>query len=81
MDGVVVFGLGRCTRRSPFWPRCRGRLGNAIYFSLQCALVTGIVLLSPIRGLLNILLLPVLSQAIFDLSKRYATLVGFIYLA
>lgn len=55
---------------------CRGRLAQAVYYLLQCALLTAIIFLSPNRGFLGILVLPVLSQAIYDLRPRYATLVG-----
>src|SRR4051812_5837085 len=38
--------------------RQRSRLSYAMYFSLQCALLTGIIYLSPIRGFMGILVLP-----------------------
>lgn len=53
----------------------RGRLVFAVYYAVQCGLLTAIVLLSPIRGFLGILVLPVISQAIFDLRPIYATLI------
>ncbi len=53
----------------------RGWVGDGIYYAVQCALLTAIVLLSPIRGFLGILVLPVISQAIFDLRPVYATLI------
>lgn len=55
---------------------CRGRLAQAVYYLLQCALLTAIIFLSPSRGFLGILVLPVMSQAIFDLRPRNALLVG-----
>lgn len=56
---------------------CRGRMAYLAYYLLQCAVLTAIITLSPVRGFLGILVLPVISQAIFDLRPRYATLVGF----
>jgi len=55
---------------------CRGRMAFLTYYLVQCAVLTAILVLSPIRGFLGILVLPVLSQAIFDLRPRYAVLVG-----
>lgn len=55
---------------------CRGFLAFALYYLLQCAVLTAIVFLSPTRGFLGILVLPLMSQAIFDLPKRHAALVG-----
>ena len=56
---------------------CRGRLGYLAYYLVQCAVLTAIIVLSPVRGFLGVLVLPVVSQAIFDLRPRYAILVGF----
>lgn len=47
-----------------------------LYFIFQCALLTALVFLSPVRGFFGIIVLPVVSQAIFDLGKRGAVLVG-----
>ncbi len=66
-----VFG-GHCTEG-------RGPLAHFIYFALQCALLTALLFCSPIRGFFGIIVLPVMSQAIFDLRPRNALLVG-IYL-
>jgi signal transduction histidine kinase len=55
---------------------CRGRIAYFTYYLAQCAILTGIIWLSPVRGFLGILVLPVVSQAIFDLRPRYALLVG-----
>lgn len=55
---------------------CRGRLALVVYYLLQCALLTTIIFLSPVRGFLGILVLPVMSQSIFDLRPRNAALVG-----
>ncbi len=46
------------------------------YFVGQCVLLTALVFLSPIRGFFGIIVLPVVSQAIFDLSRRNALIVG-----
>lgn len=55
---------------------CRGRMAYATYYLVQSALLTGIIFLSPIRGFLGVLVLPLISQAIFDLRARWATLIG-----
>jgi signal transduction histidine kinase len=55
---------------------CGGRIGFATYYLLQCGLLTAIIFLSPIRGFMGILVLPVVSQAIFDLRARHALLIG-----
>ncbi|MBI3885268.1 MAG: sensor histidine kinase [Opitutae bacterium] len=44
----------------------------AAYFLGQCAVLTALVFLSPLRGFFGIIVLPVVSQAIFDLGKRGA---------
>jgi signal transduction histidine kinase len=54
---------------------CGGR-ARAAYFVFQCALLTALLWLSPIRGFFGIIVLPVVSQAIFDLNRRGALLVG-----
>jgi len=55
---------------------CRGRQAFAFYYLLQCTLLTLVVFLSPARGFLGIIVLPVVSQAIFDLRVREAVMVG-----
>ncbi len=55
---------------------CRRPRVAGIYFPVQCALLTVLLFVSPIRGFMGIIVLPVMSQAIFDLRPRYATLVG-----
>ena len=42
---------------------------------MQCAVVTGLLFLSPIRGFFGIILLPLAAQSIFDLRPRWAALV------
>lgn len=52
-----------------------------IYYVAQCALLTAMVFLSPARGFFGMIVLPVASQAIFDLRPRNAFLVGAYLLA
>ncbi|HEY0865121.1 MAG TPA: sensor histidine kinase [Lacunisphaera sp.] len=47
-----------------------------IYYLAQGALLTAMVFLSPARGFFGMIVLPVVSQAIFDLRPRNAALVG-----
>lgn len=54
----------------------RGKLARSLYYVIQCILLTGIIWMSPIRGFFGLMVLPVMSQAIFDLRPRYAVLVG-----
>lgn len=54
----------------------RGPMAYAAYYVLQCAVLTAIVFLSPIRGFMGIVVLPVVSQSIFDLRPRNAVLIG-----
>ncbi|MBI2814049.1 MAG: sensor histidine kinase [Opitutae bacterium] len=77
----VVFSLGAIYAVLGVLGSCyldsRGRPGAyAAYYLLQCALLTAVIFLSPVRGFLGILVLPVISQAIFDLRARHAALVG-----
>jgi len=52
-----------------------GGARRAAYFVIQCAVLTAILWLSPIRGFFAIIVLPLVSQAIFDLGRRGALLV------
>ncbi len=54
----------------------RGGSGRALYFVLQCAILTALIWLSPLRGSFAIIVLPIVSEAIFELRPRYAVLVG-----
>ena len=54
----------------------RGKLARGLYYLVQCILLTGIIWLSPIRGFFGLMVLPVMSQAIFDVRPRYAVLIG-----
>lgn len=47
-----------------------------VYYLAQCALLTAMVFLSPARGFFGLIVLPVVSQAIFDLRPRNALLTG-----
>jgi signal transduction histidine kinase len=60
-DYLVCAGSGR-----PF----------VVYYLAQCAVLTAMVFLSPARGFFGMIVLPVVSQAIFDLRPRNAVLVG-----
>ena len=57
------------------WLDERGALAHGIYYLIQCAVVTAMIFLSPIRGFFGIIVLPLASQAIFDLNPRNAALV------
>ena len=54
----------------------RAKLAHSLYYLVQCILLTGIIWLSPIRGFFGLMVLPVMSQAIFDVRPRYAVLIG-----
>lgn len=55
---------------------CRLPTRFVAYYLVQCAILTAIVSLSPSRGFMGILVLPVVSQAVFDLRAGYAVLIG-----
>jgi len=71
--GAVYSALGILGNTNPDQRRGR-RL--ALYFVTQCALLTALLWLSPIRGFFAILVLPIVSEAIFELRPRSAVLVG-----
>ena len=54
----------------------RGRMAHAVYYGLQLAILTAVLILSPARGFNGILVLPLLSQSIFDVRARYAAVIG-----
>ncbi|MFO1452020.1 MAG: sensor histidine kinase [Opitutaceae bacterium] len=56
--------------------RLGGGAGKALYFVLQCAILTALIWLSPLRGSFAIIVLPVVSEAIFELRPRNAIIVG-----
>ena len=81
---LVTFGLGAVYTAlsvlSGPWLRGRGRVAHCAYYVAQCAVVTGLLFLSPIRGFFGIILLPLAAQSIFDLQPRWAALViAFLY--
>jgi signal transduction histidine kinase len=48
---------------------------TAAYFLFQCALLTAMVWISPVRGFFSMIVLPTVSQAILDLRPRHAAIV------
>lgn len=62
LGGAWYEGLGRERRK-------------AAYYLLQCAILTAIVVFSPLRGFFGMIVLPLASQSIFDLRLRHATVV------
>jgi signal transduction histidine kinase len=63
-----------------FYLEGRSSRGVAVYFVTQCALLTAIVFLSPIRGFMGMLVLPVVSQSIFDLRARFTiAITGYLF--
>ena len=47
----------------------------ALYYLVQCAVLTTLLFVSPVRGFLFVLVLPVASRSIFDLNWKTATAV------
>ncbi len=76
--GAVYLALGNLPNQF----ECGQRRGViAAYYLVQCALLTAMVFLSPVRGFFGLIVLPVASQSIFDLRPRWAALVcGFLFL-
>jgi signal transduction histidine kinase len=77
----VTFGLGALyVALGVLANECRLSAGSSrpfvVYYLAQCALLTAMVFLSPARGFFGMIVLPVVSQAIFDLRPRNAVLVG-----
>lgn len=64
--GILTNDFVRLVRRAPL----------LTYYVTQSALLTAMVFLSPTRGFFGMIVLPVVSQAIFDLRWRYSLLVG-----
>jgi len=54
---------------------CRGRPALALYYLVQCAVLTTLLFVSPVRGFLFILVLPVASQSLFELNWKTASAV------
>ena len=74
---VTILGHSYCEPADQDWmssmlaapsPRLVGR------YLLQCALVTGVIFVSPLQGFFGIIVLPVVSQAYFDFQWRGAAL-------
>jgi signal transduction histidine kinase len=67
----AVLGVlgGHCTEG-------RGPFAHFIYYLVSCAVVTAMLFASPIRGFFGIIVLPLLSQSIFEVRARYAALIG-----
>jgi signal transduction histidine kinase len=56
------------------------RHAPALYYITQSAVLTGIVALSPVRGFMGIIVLPLVSQALFDLGRGWAfCVVGYLF--
>jgi signal transduction histidine kinase len=56
---------------------CRiGRHGKIINYLAMCVVVVAMLFVSPIRGFFGIIVLPLVSQAIFDFNWKAATLAG-----
>lgn len=76
--GAVYLALGNLSNQFVCGER-RGVI--AAYYLVQCALLTAMVFLSPVRGFFGLIVLPLASQSIFDLRPRWAALVcGFLFL-
>jgi len=77
---LVTFALGAVyTALGIFgggWLEQRGPKLHAVYYTIQCAIVTAMIFLSPLRGFFGIIALPLVAQSIFDLRPRGAILVG-----
>jgi signal transduction histidine kinase len=68
--GAVYATLGILTRAAS-----EGReRARATYYVLQCVILTAILFLSPSRGFMGILVLPMVSQSVFDLRPWPASL-------
>ena len=51
-------------------------MAYAVYFAAQCAIVTGMIFISPIRGFFGIIVFPLCAQAVFLLRPPAVTLVN-----
>lgn len=70
--GMVYAALGVLSNDCLRW----GRRGEMAYFAVQCTVLTAMIFLSPIRGFFGMIVLPVVSQAIFVFPALGAALVG-----
>jgi signal transduction histidine kinase len=64
--GIMAGNLFDCSKGMP----------AVAYYTVQCAILTALVFLSPIRGFYGMIVLPLMSQAVFDLRPRWSLLVG-----
>jgi signal transduction histidine kinase len=64
--GILGGGIFDCSKALPAFG----------YYTLQCAILTTLIFVSPIRGFFGVIVLPLVSQAVFDLRPRWAVLVG-----
>ncbi len=64
--GIIGSSIFDCSRAMP----------AALYYTLQCGILTALLFISPIRGFFGVIVLPLMSQAIFDLRPRWAVVVG-----
>lgn len=76
----VTFGLGVIYAvlgiLGSAWIECRpSRLSCAVYYLLQCMILTALLVYSPLRGFFGMIVLPLASQSVFDLRPRHAALV------
>jgi signal transduction histidine kinase len=71
--GAVYVALGILTE--DFF-RAFHRFPKLAYYTVQLAVLTAMVFLSPARGFFGMIVLPLASQAVFDLRPRLAALVG-----
>ena len=53
-----------------------GRHGKAINYVAMCLVVVAMLYISPVRGFFGIIVLPLVSQAIFDFNWKVATVAG-----
>ncbi len=64
---IGVLGVGKSDGRRP-WLR-------ALYYPTQCAITTAMLLITPLRGFSGLIVMPVVSVAVLDLSWPWASLV------
>jgi signal transduction histidine kinase len=60
------------------WSEGRDGWRRALYYVVQCAVLTALLHVSPLRGFFGIITLPLFSQALLDLRLRHALPVGLV---
>jgi signal transduction histidine kinase len=70
---LTVLGNGLARR----W----GEQSRILVYALNTVIVTGLIFVSPIRGFFGIIVLPMVSQAIFEFRPRWAALISLYYYA